>query len=432
MTRKPILKNLWWIILLLGGILCYPMKSNGQVPLMLYNGQASSLYQSNLKIGLSLQNLSSEPLFKVEQISQMGTSLTAIKQLLLLNGTVYGLYQTGQYTQNYFEGPMKLNSTLSFNGSGSKIGISNAITEFPFEYVVAGPDTKTPLTIKPETVVIKDLLECNTFQMHTGSGTGKVMICDADGIGSWSDPSQMNDRDWIRTLDDDLYSNCRRVGIGTTLPRGKLEIECSTYDPTKYGLILNQQDAQIKAIEIRFDNLGEEKWAIGQRFISDDPDRNSFFLWNESLANYSLIVDGETGKVGIGTTQPASLLDVHGNIHANTVNIGTNAIDPGNDWKLYVDGGIKAREMRVTVQSYPDYVFEPGYPLGSVSDLKEYIRREKRLPGMITAPETEKNQGIDVGKMQVMLLEKIEEQALYIIQLQDQIDDLKAAVSAIK
>ena len=63
------------------------------------------------------------------------------------------------------------------------------------------------------------------------------------------------------------------------------------------------------------------------------------------------------------------------------------------------------------------------------AELEDFIKRNKHLPGIPSANEIENNDGFEVGAMQQKLLEKIEEQSLYIINLQKQIDELKKLVN---
>jgi len=51
---------------------------------------------------------------------------------------------------------------------------------------------------------------------------------------------------------------------------------------------------------------------------------------------------------------------------------------------------------------------------------------------MPTAAEIEAQDGFELGAMQVKLLEKVEEQALYIVDLQNQIDELKNTIGQIQ
>lgn len=67
-----------------------------------------------------------------------------------------------------------------------------------------------------------------------------------------------------------------------------------------------------------------------------------------------------------------------------------------------------------------------------ISELDQFVKTNYRLPGLPSAAEIEDNGGVEVGAMQTKLLEKVEEQALYIISLQQQIDKLKAMILSVK
>jgi len=141
---------------------------------------------------------------------------------------------------------------------------------------------------------------------------------------------------------------------------------------------------------------------------------------------------GSNGRVGISTSWPCAKLDVDGSFKAAQIGINTNPPPAGSEWKLLVEGGIKAREIKVTTTSFPDYVFGKDYPLMKISELDQFVKTNYRLPGLPSAAEIEDNGGVEVGAMQTKLLEKVEEQALYIISLQQQIDKLKAMILSVK
>ena len=77
-------------------------------------------------------------------------------------------------------------------------------------------------------------------------------------------------------------------------------------------------------------------------------------------------------------------------------------------------------------------VFAPGYPLLSIPDYERFIAEHRHLPGIPSEAEVQKSDGINLGVMQVQLLEKIEEQALYIVDLQRQISELKQILDQLK
>ena len=105
------------------------------------------------------------------------------------------------------------------------------------------------------------------------------------------------------------------------------------------------------------------------------------------------------GRLGIGTDDPDSELAVAGKIHAEEVKVST------------------------TVPA-PDYVFEEDYPLASLDEIKAYISANKHLPEVPSAKEMEAN-GIKLGEMNMLLLKKIEELTLLLIQQEERIKKLE-------
>ena len=97
---------------------------------------------------------------------------------------------------------------------------------------------------------------------------------------------------------------------------------------------------------------------------------------------------------------------------------------PGNH-KLYVAEGITTEEVKVKLRGqWSDYVFNNDYHLRSINELEGYIQKNKHLPEIPNAEEV-KNNGLDLGQMNVLLLKKIEELTLYVIELKNEIDLLK-------
>ncbi|TRX51635.1 hypothetical protein FNH22_24040 [Fulvivirga sp. M361] len=106
------------------------------------------------------------------------------------------------------------------------------------------------------------------------------------------------------------------------------------------------------------------------------------------------------GKVGIGTASPDSRLTVKGDIHAEEVKVDLSV--PG-----------------------PDYVFEEDYDLPTLKSVQNYIRENKHLPEVPSAQEMEKN-GIDLGEMNMLLLKKVEELTLYILDINRKVQTIES------
>jgi len=73
---------------------------------------------------------------------------------------------------------------------------------------------------------------------------------------------------------------------------------------------------------------------------------------------------------------------------------------------------------------WPDYVFAKDYNLMPISEVEQFITENQHLPGVPPAAEVEAN-GMNLGEINIILVQKVEELTLYIIQLQKQIDELK-------
>lgn len=167
---------------------------------------------------------------------------------------------------------------------------------------------------------------------------------------------------------------------------------------------------------------------IKQIWNADKNGNDSFFIYNNVK-----------GNVGINTKTPSTLFQVQGGSSGSAdsafsidkkgnVGIGTKVMD--SRFKLSVKGEIRA--VAVTVESgWADYVFQPGYELRPLSEVKKYIQAHKHLPGVPSEQEIIKN-GLNMGEAQKIMMAKIEELTLYIIQLKEQNEALANAIKQLK
>ncbi len=109
-------------------------------------------------------------------------------------------------------------------------------------------------------------------------------------------------------------------------------------------------------------------------------------LWSA----FALNIDSSTGRIGIGTDVPPYLLSV--------------------------DGTIGAREVIVTQETWPDFVFKEDYALPSLDKVESYIKENKHLPD-IPSEEEIKEKGLSVADLMAKQMQKIEELTLYVIEL---------------
>ena len=108
----------------------------------------------------------------------------------------------------------------------------------------------------------------------------------------------------------------------------------------------------------------------------------------------------------------------------NNGKIGINTSTPQNE--LDVNGTIRAKEIRVE-SDWADFVFKKGYNLPTLKEVKRHIDENGTLPGVPSEKEVKAN-GVNLAETDVLLLQKIEELTLYIIDLKQEIEDLKSQI----
>lgn len=96
------------------------------------------------------------------------------------------------------------------------------------------------------------------------------------------------------------------------------------------------------------------------------------------------------------------------------VSIGTWKTSTG--YKLFVEEGIRTRKVRVDQVAWADYVFDEDYRLKPLDEVAGFIAQHKHLPDVPSAAQVAK-EGLDLGSNQAILLQKIEELTLYVLQL---------------
>jgi hypothetical protein len=116
-----------------------------------------------------------------------------------------------------------------------------------------------------------------------------------------------------------------------------------------------------------------------------------------------------------------------GNILLNNtgaIGIGTGAVAIPAGVKLAVNGKVNCKEVEVTLSGWSDYVFNNDYQLKPLSEVEQFIKENKHLPDVPSEKEVINN-GNNLGKMDAILLQKIEELTLYMIDLKKENDLLK-------
>jgi hypothetical protein len=96
-----------------------------------------------------------------------------------------------------------------------------------------------------------------------------------------------------------------------------------------------------------------------------------------------------------------------------------------------VSGKVIASELFVTTNiPWADYVFKPNYYLRPLSEVNSFIGLHGHLPGMPSAADVQLNGGFEMGRLNILLLEKIEELTLYSIQQENKISSLQTKIDS--
>ena len=152
---------------------------------------------------------------------------------------------------------------------------------------------------------------------------------------------------------------------------------------------------------------------------------NSTLWTSNSSYSYGFGVDAAgIGHIYENSATPTNIFT----FNQGNVGIGTNTITTG--YKLSVGGSIRSIEVKVE-PGWSDYVFEKSYKLRSIETVKQFISDNGHLPEVPTAAEVAKN-GVNVGETEALLLKKIEELTLYIIQLKEDNIEIKKTSEELK
>jgi hypothetical protein len=129
------------------------------------------------------------------------------------------------------------------------------------------------------------------------------------------------------------------------------------------------------------------------------------------------------GNVGIGENNPLAKLQISSTVNAeNVFDITYNGTC---NFRIKSNGYVYSRDVTVQATTFPDYVFAKEYKLMSLRELNSFIKKNNHLPEMPTAAEVEKN-GMSLSQINILLVQKVEELTLYMIKLQEEVDQLKS------
>ncbi|HZH85796.1 MAG TPA: hypothetical protein VFD77_00670 [Brumimicrobium sp.] len=100
----------------------------------------------------------------------------------------------------------------------------------------------------------------------------------------------------------------------------------------------------------------------------------------------------------------------------------TNGQPPYKLLQLDNDGLLRAREIKVDLDAWPDYVFKKEYELMPLNEVKTFIKENGHLPNVPSAKEIEAD-GVNLGEAAKTSMEKIEELTLYLLEINEKVEN---------
>jgi len=148
---------------------------------------------------------------------------------------------------------------------------------------------------------------------------------------------------------------------------------------------------------------------------------NSFMLTGNATQTQTIVQQIPVGTDITPTIVPVMITDQNGNISLNTTD--------SKGYKLAVNGSAIATSVTVKANgSWPDYVFKSSFHLPSLTEVKTYVDLNHHLPEIPSEKEIAAN-GLNLGDINRLLIKKVEELTLYLIDKDKQLNDEKEIIS---
>jgi trimeric autotransporter adhesin len=163
---------------------------------------------------------------------------------------------------------------------------------------------------------------------------------------------------------------------------------------------------------------------------------NQIRFYNYNNLRHLIADDYSSGKLVIAPGSDASsgsvnIVDVRGRMQ---IGDDINAYPTPSGYSLYVQYGILTEKVKVAIKTtsdWSDFVFDKNYNLRPLSEVEKYIKQNNHLPDVPSAADMVK-EGNDLGKTDALLLQKIEELTLYMIELKKENELMKKQIQALQ
>ena len=197
-----------------------------------------------------------------------------------------------------------------------------------------------------------------------------------------------------------------------------------------YSNTTGNKNTAFGTFSLRFNTTGKNNIAFGYSSGKDLSNGSENTISNNSIfigGKTKALADNQSNQIVIGydaTGAGDNSVVLGNNEITKTVlkgNIGIGTDNPGS-WELAVDGKIKTKEVKVTIEGWSDFVFFEDYQLPTLIEVENHIKEKGHLKDIPSA-EKVKQDGFFLGEMDAKLLQKIEELTLYTIQQQKELNE---------
>jgi len=124
------------------------------------------------------------------------------------------------------------------------------------------------------------------------------------------------------------------------------------------------------------------------------------------------------------------IIDSTGNVAYNDSKLksdGGSSVSLDAKYICLMNGWARIQRLEIKANVWSDFVFKSEFKLKSLKDVEDFINKNQHLPDVPSETEV-KTKGIDVATMNAILLQKIEELTLYVIEQNKKIEALQAKV----
>lgn len=254
-------------------------------------------------------------------------------------------------------------------------------------------------------------------------GFSAMQMCHNGDINFYVKGGSVTANDQVNIPDFNAFKISRSgfVGIGTTNPLGYLHI-----NPFRPVVIKNNGGQGVYGSEIGFNSILDTSVTPNKfKKLGGTSQRGAANVSVDYYGNmfFQMYDGGSEAEVAIDYQPQIAFL--------NNGNVGIGTMD-SKGYKLAIAGSAVAEEVVVKLQSgWPDYVFKNDYKLSSLSETEQFINTNKRLPDVPSADNVKEN-GLNLGEMNAILLKKVEELTLYLIEQNKNNEVLKQQVEKLQ